>query len=75
MTVAEMGIVLFAANEGYLEDVEVEKVLDFEAALLSYMSSEHADFMAQVNERGEYTDEVTEAMTKALDSFKSTQSW
>jgi F-type H+-transporting ATPase subunit alpha len=75
MTVAEMGIVLFAANEGYLEDVEVEKVLDFEAALLSYMNSEHADFMAQVNERGEYTDEVTEAMTKALDSFKSTQSW
>ncbi|MDG2072883.1 MAG: F0F1 ATP synthase subunit alpha [Pseudomonadales bacterium] len=75
MTVAEMGIVLFAANEGYLEDVEVEKVLDFEAALLSYMHSEHADFMAQVNERGEYTDEVTETMTKALDSFKSTQSW
>ena len=75
MTVAEMGIVLFAANEGYLEDVEVEKVLDFEAALLSYMNSEHADFMAQVNERGEYTDEVTETMTKALDSFKSTQSW
>lgn len=75
MTVAEMGIVLFAANEGYLEDVEVEKVLDFESALLSYMNSEHADFMAQVNERGEYTDEVTETMTKALDSFKSTQSW
>lgn len=75
MTVAEMGIVLFAANEGYLEDVEVEKVLDFEAALLSYMNAEHTDFMAQVNERGEYTDEVVDAMTKALDSFKATQTW
>ena len=29
MSVAEMGTVLFAANEGYLTDVEVEKVLDF----------------------------------------------
>ena len=75
MSVAEMGVVLFAANEGYLEDVETDKVLDFEAALLSYMNSEHADFMAEVNQKGEYSDEVVEAMTKALDSFKSTQTW
>lgn len=75
MSVAEMGVVLFAANEGYLEDVETEKVLDFEAALLSYMNSEQADFMAEVNEKGEYSDEVVEAMTKALDTFKSTQTW
>ena len=75
MSVAEMGVVLFAANEGYLEDVETEKVLDFEAALLSYMNSEQADFMAEVNEKGEYSDEVVETMTKALDTFKSTQTW
>ena len=75
MSVAEMGVVLFAANEGYLEDVDTEKVLDFEAALLSYMNSEHAEFMAEVNEKGEYTDAVVEAMTKALDTFKSTQTW
>jgi F-type H+/Na+-transporting ATPase subunit alpha len=75
MSVAEMGVVLYAANEGYLEDVDVEKVLDFEAALLSYMNSEHADFMAEVNEQGVYTDEVTEAMTKAIETFKSTQTW
>ena len=31
MTVAEMGVVLFAANEGFLADVPVNKVLDFEA--------------------------------------------
>ena len=37
MSVAEMGTSLFAANEGYLRDVEVDKVLDFEAALLSFM--------------------------------------
>ncbi len=75
MSVAEMGVVLFAANEGYLEDVDTEKVLDFEAALLSYMNAEHSDFMAEVNEKGEYTDAVVEAMTKALDTFKSTQTW
>ena len=75
MTVAEMGVVLFAANEGMLEDVEVEKILDFESALISYMNSEQADFMKEVNEQGAYTDEVVAAMKKALETFKSTQTW
>jgi proton translocating ATP synthase F1 alpha subunit len=75
MSVAEMGIVLFAANEGFLQDVEVSKVLDFESALISYMNSEQADFMNEVNEQGAYTDEVVERMQQALETFKSTQTW
>jgi F-type H+-transporting ATPase subunit alpha len=75
MSVAEMGIVLFAANEGYLVDVAVAKVLDFEAALISYMNSEHAAFMEDVNTNGAYSPEVISAMKEALDKFKSTQTW
>lgn len=75
MTVAEMGVVLYAANEGFLRDVEVAKVLDFEAALLSYMNAEHADFMTEVNREGAYTDDVIERMHKAIETFKSTQTW
>ncbi|MBL6690136.1 MAG: F0F1 ATP synthase subunit alpha [Pseudomonadales bacterium] len=75
MTVAEMGIVLFAANEGYLEDVEVNKVLDFEAALVAYMNSEHSEFMEEVNREGKYSDEVIDRMRGALETFKSTQTW
>lgn len=75
MSVAEMGIVLFAANEGYLQEVAVSKVLDFEAALISYMHAEHGDFMKEVNEKGVYTDEVVESMKQALETFKTTQSW
>ncbi len=75
MSVAEMGVVLFAANEGFLEDVDVSKVLDFEAALVSYMNSEHSEFMNEVNKEGAYTDEVIATMQKALETFKSTQTW
>ena len=75
MTVAEMGVVLFAANEGLLRDVDVSKVLDFESALLSYLNSEHSDFMKEVNEQGAFTDEIVDTMKKALDTFKSTQTW
>ena len=75
MTVAEMGMVLFAANERFLEDVPVEKVLEFESALLSFMKAEHGDFMDQVNLDGAYSDEVVETMRSALEAFKKTQSW
>ena len=75
MTIAEMGTVLFAASEGFLEDVDVNKVLDFEAALISYMNAEHADFMGEINESGVYSDDVVERLQKAVETFKSTQTW
>ncbi|MEX0942898.1 MAG: F0F1 ATP synthase subunit alpha [Pseudomonadales bacterium] len=75
MTVAEMGVSLFAANEGFLQDIPVNKVLDFEAALLSYMNSEHADFMEAANTEGKYSEEIENTMRGAIETFKSTQTW
>ena len=75
MTVSEMGVVLFAANERFLQDVPVDKVLDFEAALLSYMHAEHGDFMAQVDREGAYNDEVVATMQSAVEAFKKTQTY
>jgi F-type H+-transporting ATPase subunit alpha len=75
MTVAEMGVVLFAINEGYMEDIEVDRILAFEAALMSYMNAEHADFMNNVNETGAYSDAIVAEMTTAIETFKSTQTW
>ena len=70
-----MGLVLFAANEGYLEDVDVEKVLDFEEALLDYMASEYGDFMNNIDETGAYNDDVVETMKNAIETFKATQTY
>tara|TARA_B100000674_G_scaffold162231_1_gene129749 strand:- start:3664 stop:5208 length:1545 start_codon:yes stop_codon:yes gene_type:complete len=75
MTVAEMGVVLYAANEGFLQDIEVEKILDFEAALMSYMNSEEASFMEQVNKEGAYSEDVVNKMHQSIEKFKNTQTW
>lgn len=75
MSVAEMGLVLYVANEGYLSDIEIRKVLDFEAALLSFANAEYAPLLAKVNEKGDWSNEI-EAEYKALvEKFKSTQTW
>jgi F-type H+-transporting ATPase subunit alpha len=75
LSVAEMGVVIFAANNGYLKDIELNKVLDFEAALLSYMNSEEAALMASVNEKGDWNDDFEAKFKAALEKFKSTQTW
>ena len=75
MSVSEMGAVLFAANEGYLTDVPVNKILDFEQALLSYMRAEFGEFMKRIDETGDYDDDVVNTLKSAIESFKANQTY
>ena len=75
MTVAEMAVSLFAVDRGYLDDVELSKIGDFEAALLSYMNADHAGLMKKVTESGDYDEAMEEAFKKALDDFKANHAW
>ncbi|MBE0510245.1 MAG: F0F1 ATP synthase subunit alpha [Chromatiales bacterium] len=75
MSVAQIAVSLFAANQGFLDDVEVSKVVDFEAALQSYMKSEFADLMNQINESGDYNDNIESALRAAVEKFKSSNTW
>ena len=75
MSVAEMGVSLFAANEGYLDDVPVNKVLDFERDLLAYMNAEHGEWMAEITASGAYDDDIVAFMKAALDKFKAAHSY
>ena len=75
MSVAEMGVVLYAANEGYLDDVPTARVLDFERDLLAYMNAEHGDWMAEITASGNYDDDIVATMKTALDKFKASHSY
>jgi len=75
LSIADMGVLLYAGNEGYLRDVEVAKISDFESALLSYMHAEYADVMQQIEADGDWNDEREAAFKSALEAFKSTQTW
>jgi len=75
LSVAEMAISLFAANEGFIDDVEVDKVGSFEASLLANMHSNHADLMAKIDNTGDFNDDIAGEMRTAIESFKKTGSW
>ncbi|MDV2856591.1 MULTISPECIES: F0F1 ATP synthase subunit alpha [Oceanimonas] len=75
MSVAEQALSLFAAENGYLDDVELKLITTFEEALIAYANSEHAALMAEINEKADYNKDVVAQLTALLDSFKATQSW
>ena len=74
-SIAEMALLIFAADNDFLNDVSVEKIGAFEDALLSYAHSEQGALLEQVATSGGW-DKDTEASFKSLlENFKSTQTW
>jgi len=75
MSVGQMAVSLFAVNQGYLDDVPVNKVVDFEAALQTYLKSERSDLVNKIDETADYNDEVEQALHEAIKSFKASHAW
>ncbi len=69
LSVAEMGLSLFAANEGFLDAVPVNKIVAFEAALMAHFRSQYAAEMEAINSNPDYNDEVAATLRKILEDF------
>ncbi len=75
LSVAEMAVVLFAADKGYLDDVALNMVVTFEQSLLSYMNSHSADLMKEINEKGDYNDSIESRLKAGVEAFKNSPAW
>ena len=75
LSVAGIAVSLYAVENGYVDDVELEKVGDFEAALHNFMHSERKELMAQIQKKPEYTDEVASALKDSLEEFRKNHTW
>ncbi len=75
MSIAEQAFSLLAASTGALDDIDVKKIVDFEAALQAYMKSNESALLEKINESGDYNDEIKSVMTAAIKKFKSTSTW
>ena len=75
LSVPQMSISLFAANEGFIDDLDVENVLAFEGALHSYMEREKAELVASIGPEGNYNDDIIAELRASIEEFKKTQTW
>ena len=71
LTVAETAVSLYAVQEGYMDDMEVEKLLTFERALHAHARDNHAELLDRINETGDYNDEIAAGLKALVEEFKS----
>jgi F-type H+-transporting ATPase subunit alpha len=75
LTVGEMAVSLYAVDKGFIDDVDKNKVVAFEAAMHDYLRSNNKDLLDQINDTGDYSDEIEAAIKKAVEAFKANGVW
>jgi len=72
MSVAEMALSLYAANNGYFDKVDRRKVVDTEAALQSYARTNNADLLKSINSKPDLSKDVEAGLKKLCEDFFAT---
>jgi F-type H+-transporting ATPase subunit alpha len=64
-------MIIFAATRGYLDDVVVDRVKEFEESLLNYLAAQHPEIGQGIQEEYVLTDELEAQLRAAIDEFKA----
>ncbi|OHA62372.1 MAG: hypothetical protein A2748_00715 [Candidatus Wildermuthbacteria bacterium RIFCSPHIGHO2_01_FULL_45_20] len=72
MPMEEQVASLLAVNEGYVDDVPLEQVRDFEKRLLTYLKDQHESLLQKIRESKALEDDTKEELKKGIEEFKQT---
>ena len=75
LSVPQMAVSLYAANNGYLDDVPTNKVLAFEKDLHGFMASKYKKIMDSINSTKDLSEDDAKALAKAIEDFKASSSY
>ncbi|MFY0663630.1 MAG: F0F1 ATP synthase subunit alpha [Natronospirillum sp.] len=73
LSIAQMAVSIFAANEGYLKDVAVSDIGSFESDLHKFMQAEYADLMKDIVATGKYDESIEKAFREGIEKFKASR--
>ena len=71
MAVEKQVAIIFAASKGYLDDIDADKVSDFESSLFEYLDANASDQLKFIRDEGTISDENSEFLDKAISDFKN----
>jgi len=75
LSVAETAVTLYAVDKGFVDDIGLDKVGAFEAALHSFMNSSKKDLMTKINQTGDYNDDIESGLKAGIAEFKMNHTW
>ena len=71
MDVEKQVAIIFGASKGYLDDIPVAQISDFEYGLFEYLEANAADSLASIVSEGAISDETAENLEKAFKDYKA----
>ena len=71
MTVERQVAIIFAASKGHLDDVDIDKVADFESSLFDYLDANASDQLKSISQEGDLSEDAGVALDKIISDFKN----
>jgi F-type H+-transporting ATPase subunit alpha len=70
LPISLMGASLFAVNKGFMDDIDVKKVLAFESGLHTHLKTSHAGLLKKIEDSKQLDKEAEAELTSAVTAFK-----
>lgn len=70
--VSKQIIILYAANNGYLDDIPVKEIQRFQKELFAYLDTEPKEAIKEIADKKELDDKLSKKIDKVIESFKNT---
>ena len=72
MSVSNQVVIIYAAGKGYLDDINLDKVKEFETGLLEHFQTKYSDCLDKISQEGDISDDLEKAMNTGIEEFKKT---
>ena len=70
MNIDKQVAIIYAGSKGYLDDLEIEKVLEFESGLFEYLDANASSALSSITMEGLISDETEKLLDKAINDYK-----
>ena len=70
MPVEKQVAIIFAAINGLLDDIEVEKIKEFEEQYLKFMADKYSDILNKIVEKKDLDEEIEKKLKESVEEFK-----
>lgn len=71
MSVEKQVAIIFAASNGYLDDLDTNQVSEFESNLFEYLDTNSKDLLDEIVKEGKISDKLEEKLKSSIEKFKS----
>ena len=71
MIVERQVAIIFAASKGHLDDVDIDKIADFESSLFDYLDANASEQLKLISQEGDLSEDASAALDKIISDFKN----